>query len=156
MEYSIRRAGLGDLETLVQFRYEMFSDMGISKSGEEIERFMEANRNYFQISLLDETFFGWVAVVEDESEIVATGGMSFFYRAPNFGSLDGRDGYLLNMYTKPEWRGKGVATEIVKCILEHAQSIQLKVVRLHASNAGRPVYEKLGFIRQESEMVLRF
>ena len=130
--------------------------MGVSKSEEEIERFMVANRNYFKISLLDESFLGWVAVMENERDIVATGGMSFFHRAPNFGSLDGRDGYLLNMYTKPEWRGKGVATEIVKCVLEYARSIQLKAVRLHASNAGRPVYEKLGFIRQESEMVLRF
>ena len=155
-ETHIRRAGLDDVETMVQFRYRMFEDMGVSKSEEEIARFMEANRRYFSTAIPAETFLGWVAVSEETGESVATGGMSFFQRAPNFTSLDGREGYLLNMYTLPEWRQQGIAKGIVSAILEHARSIGIAVVRLHASSKGRPVYEKLGFIDAMSEMTLKF
>jgi len=54
-------------------------------------------------------------------------------------------GYLWGVYVAPEYRGRGVAQALTEAVVSHLQSLGCTQVHLHASPAGRPVYEKLGF-----------
>lgn len=51
----------------------------------------------------------------------------------------------MNVYTVPEWRDHGIASAIMQAILEYLHEIGVPVASLHATDAGRPIYERLGF-----------
>jgi GNAT superfamily N-acetyltransferase len=53
--------------------------------------------------------------------------------------------YLLSMYTAPGSRGKGVARAIVREAVAWSRAQGATRIALHASDAGRPLYEGLGF-----------
>jgi ribosomal protein S18 acetylase RimI-like enzyme len=54
-------------------------------------------------------------------------------------------GYILNVYTEPAYRGRGLATHLMKRLMGDARKRKISVITLHATEMGRPVYEKLGF-----------
>ena len=62
--------------------------------------------------------------------------------------------YILNMYTEPEYRGRGIARRIMQAILNRCCVEGFGLVSLHASAQGRPLYESLGF-EPTNEMRLR-
>jgi GNAT superfamily N-acetyltransferase len=53
--------------------------------------------------------------------------------------------YIMSMFTGPGFRGMGVASELVETMVRWARGRGYSRVSLHASKAGRPVYERLGF-----------
>jgi ribosomal protein S18 acetylase RimI-like enzyme len=62
---------------------------------------------------------------------------------------------ILNVYTEPEFRHRGIARQIMLVILDAIKARGLRGVNLHASAEGRPLYEKLGF-EATNEMRLKF
>ncbi len=64
---------------------------------------------------------------------------------PRPGELDLPRPYLMSMYTVPSFRGRGVATRIVRASLDWAREHGYRRFTLHASDMGRSVYERLGF-----------
>jgi ribosomal protein S18 acetylase RimI-like enzyme len=65
-----------------------------------------------------------------------------------------RRAYLLNFYVAPEMRRQGLARELLRLAVEEAKARGIKVVTLHASKFGKPVYEQNGFV-MSNEMQLR-
>jgi len=55
------------------------------------------------------------------------------------------------MLVHPEHRRRGIATRLMNCALEHLRASGIKCVKLDATPAGRPLYERLGF-REESKL----
>ena len=53
--------------------------------------------------------------------------------------------YILSMFTDRRHRGRGLATAIVERLIAEARRRGYGWVTLHASDQGRPVYERLGF-----------
>jgi GNAT superfamily N-acetyltransferase len=62
---------------------------------------------------------------------------------------------ILNVYTEAEFRRRGIAQRVMAVIIAWAEAYGLRGVNLHASDEGRVLYEKLGFV-QTNEMRLRF
>jgi GNAT superfamily N-acetyltransferase len=62
---------------------------------------------------------------------------------------------ILNVYSEAEFRRRGIAQRVMQTILEWIRAYGLQSVNLHASEEGRALYEKLGFV-QTNEMRLRF
>ena len=62
-------------------------------------------------------------------------------------------GYIWNVYVEREYRRQGVATMLTQAAVEHLKSLNCTKAVLNASIAGKPVYEKLGFV-PGNEMVL--
>ena len=61
------------------------------------------------------------------------------------GAPHGREAIVLNVYTEPAWRGRGIAEALMRRVIEWAGEAGLHTLVLHASEAGRPLYERLGF-----------
>ena len=57
-----------------------------------------------------------------------------------------RKGYIWGVYVAPDWRGRGIARSLTAAVTEHLRSVGCTQIHLNASAAGRPVYEKLGFL----------
>jgi N-acetylglutamate synthase-like GNAT family acetyltransferase len=70
---------------------------------------------------------------------------------PNRTFINGKIGTLLNVYTYPEYRKKGIVTNIIKMIIEEAKKRDVSVINLLATEDGESVYKKLGFFETEDK-----
>lgn len=147
---TIRRADATDLEDVLRLRMDFFRE--VRPDVGEIQPVMESNRRYLAEKLPSGEFRVWFA--EEQGLIVGTGGLVFFHRPPTPNCLSDLHAYVLNMYTLPEWRGRGVATMLLRHIIEHVRTTHAGRISLHATEMGRPIYERLGFAPCDSEMVL--
>lgn len=57
----------------------------------------------------------------------------------------GRTGVLFNVYTRPEWRRRGIARRVMGALIDEAGDLDLDVIELHATEDGYPLYQSLGF-----------
>ena len=150
--HKIRLATLEDAETLVRLRMTFLEEVGQFAEGVDAGAVAEAFRRYLQRKLPTGEFLAWVA--EEEGEIVATSGMVFFERPPNGTSPSGLEAYVMNMYTRPEWRGRGIASALLDAAVLRVKKTDARRVWLHATDEGRPVYERAGFVASHAEMEL--
>ena len=151
--FTLRRAELRDLDVLVEMRIALLREVGNlsgDSSQSELRSLVEAHRNYFSSNLATGQYFGFAAEVEDR--IVGTGGLVLLARPPYKGNLTGLEGYLMNVYTVPEWRRKGIATALVQQILAAAKRSGVKRVWLHAEPDAKRIYEAAGFVSKSAEM----
>ena len=103
----------------------------------------QANLEYFRKALCDNTFISWIAL--ENEEIIATSGLSFSVVPPFFNILDGKVAYIMNMYTFPIYRNRGIGKELFIKLVDEAKQLGYKKITLNASDMGRPLYEKYGF-----------
>jgi len=58
---------------------------------------------------------------------------------------DDRRGYVLNMFVEPDYRGQGIATDLMNMADTEFQHRGIRYTILHATSKGRPLYEYLGW-----------
>lgn len=134
---SIRRATVADVPRIVDLRVAFLRD--VREVGDEAA-LREAVTEYLTRVMPSDACVVWVADVD--GEIVATGAMTVYERMMWDGV--GREGYVLSMYTVPEYRRQGLAREIVDAMLSFAREENLRLC-LIATDEGRPIYERAGF-----------
>jgi GNAT superfamily N-acetyltransferase len=150
--FQIRPAGPDDLATLLHHRREMFREMGYSDAALLDDVVRTANA-YFRKALPDGTYRAWL--VEAVGGQVVGGGGVLIAGWPGFpGEKQSRRAWILNMYTEPAFRRRGIARLLVETMIEWCRAEGFVAIALHASNEGRPLYESLGFQRT-NEMRLR-
>jgi ribosomal protein S18 acetylase RimI-like enzyme len=141
--WTTRLATVADAALLTAHRHAMFAEMGKSEDGALAE--MSRNFEPWVKRMLEAgKYVGWV--VEEDKRAVASAGFFELEWPPH--PLDpsacGR-GYLLNFWVDPEFRRQGTARALVKEALEESKRRGLRITALHASDAGKPVYEAMGF-----------
>ena len=149
-QIKIRKATLRDLELLVAHRRGMWFDMGY-KNKAELDAADRVYRRWAKSRLKTGELVGFI--VESADQIAGSGCLWLQPRLPVPGFAGGFQPYLLSMYTEHAFRGKGVATKIVKESIRWAKAKGFLRMTLHASDMGRSIYEKLGF-KQTWEMKL--
>ena len=63
--------------------------------------------------------------------------------SPSF--ITGKTGTVLNVYTKPEYRHKGGAKQLMTMMLEEAAVRNVSVIELKATEEGYSLYNSVGF-----------
>src|SRR6185436_12904412 len=63
----------------------------------------------------------------------------------NLNNPSGKWGYIMNMYTLPEFRRKGICKGILKELIEEALKSGTTAFELHATKEGEFVYKQDGF-----------
>ena len=140
---TFRRATLPDLEVYLMLRMAMLEEVGMLPAEPLRSQLWNANRHYFQNHLPEDTYIAWLA--ESLGEVVAIGGLLLFPRPPTGENMTGLDGYVMNMYTLPGWRGRGIASRLMQIIIDEMRLRQVARLWLHATPSGRPIYERFGF-----------
>lgn len=141
-DITIRNANVADLATIIRHRRSMFGEMGYRE--EAALNAMEAtSAPFIRAALADGSYRGWLA--ETALGVVAGGGLMVvgFPSAPH--DPTPHRAWILNMYTEPEYRGRGLARSIVEAMTSWCREQGFGWVSLHASEAGRHLYEQLGF-----------
>jgi GNAT superfamily N-acetyltransferase len=146
----IRQAMPADVDIIVIHRRAMFAEMG---EGDEAQReaMAIAARPFIECALEDGSYRGWL--VEDKGRVVAGGGVAMVGFQPTPLDPNQRRAWILNLYTEPSYRRRGLATELLRTMISWCRQQGLRSVALHASTAGRPLYDRLGF-RPTNEMRL--
>ena len=148
----IRLATLDDVDELIRLRLDFLVEVGSLKAGADGNELGASMRDYLVRKMPSGQFLAWVA--ESEGAIVATSGVTIFERPPNGANPAGLEAYLSNMYTLPDWRGRGLGTALVETIVAHLKATRVRRIWLHATEQGRPVYAGAGFVPSETDMEL--
>lgn len=155
--WDVRLATVDDIEALVALRVAMMTEIdphdGEGAESPALKALADANRAFMRNAIPAGDFVAYVA--EGEDGIVATSGLTMYRTAPHAGNLGGVNAYILNMYTVPQWRGQGLASALLKRLVEHARACGATRVSLRATEAGRPVYERFGFAGDSHYMTVR-
>ena len=128
-----------DIPLLIELRKRQLIDEGQNSDVNMDQELVKFFNNHFA----DNTLVEWVA--EEDGKIVGTAAILLFEFPPAFTNPSGIKGYITNMYTAPEYRGQGLASELLKKVLDEARSRSVKNILLAASDMGKPVYKKVGF-----------
>lgn len=143
-EYRIRMATPDDAALIARHRAAMFRDMS-EVNDAEAARLEAAAFVHLRQMLADRRYVGWL--VECGGAVVAGGGVVIGQTLPRPHVLDGGAAALvLNVYTDPEHRRRGLARQVMEAILDWCGRNHIAVVSLYASEEGRPLYERLGFV----------
>jgi GNAT superfamily N-acetyltransferase len=129
----------------------MFLDMGrLALEGEAA--LIRATEEYFRGALPRGEYLGWVAETQPPSP-EAIGGAGVQLRSilprpatPGQGLELGPEAIVLNVFVEPAWRRRGVGEALMQSILEALAERNVRRVVLHASDSGRRLYERLGFV----------
>lgn len=152
MDIQIRRACAEDLKHILHHRLAMFKEMGFCEDA-VLDQVEAVSREYFTVALRAETYLGWMA--EDSNGDIVGGGGIVIEEWPGFpGEKQAKRAWILNMYTEPRARRCGVAKRLVQAMVEWCRDEGYRSVSLHASEAGRPLYEGMGF-QPTNEMSLK-
>ena len=98
-----------------------------------------------------EGLLGWIA--EHGAEPAATAMVTIQPWLPHPRYPSGTRPYFHSVSTLPAHRGRGLAQRLTEAAVEWARNRGFVTFALHASEQGRPIYERLGFVGA-SEYVL--
>lgn len=65
------------------------------------------------------------------------------------------DGHLLHVWVHPDHRRRGIARALVGACLAAGPDLGVRGFTLHATDAGRPLYEEVGFAPEAAWMARR-
>ena len=81
-------------------------------------------------------------------------GASFYQVMPTYHNPTGKKAYIIYIYTSPEYRKQGIAINTLDLLVKDAKEQGVLQIALEASDMGRPLYERYGFVKLEDEMEL--
>ena len=147
--YTIRQCTLNDAATIARHRVEMFRDMGDVPTEALARDLLERSTSALAALLADGSYVGWFAI-DAGGSVIAGAGVHIKLQLPRISHDHVRVEespvpLAVNVYTEPQWRGKGVARALMRELMRWAAEQGTDRVVLHASDAGRPLYESLGF-----------
>jgi len=153
-EFHIRPATPDDAAIIGWHRARMFQDMGLVPD-ELFESFRTKALDLLGKALASGDYFGWLVSERNAPQKIIAGAGVIIREVPPFpirhknGEItiaEGRQGLIVNVFTEPEWRRRGLAQLLMTQIIAWSREQQLDGLVLHASVDGRGLYEKLGFV----------
>jgi GNAT superfamily N-acetyltransferase len=139
----IRQATAADAGLLTAHRKAMFLAMGHADDA-SIETMSRSFEPWVRRLIGADKYLAWVA--EDVGHPVASAGLLILDWPPQPLDPAGEHrGYLFNVFVEQDYRRRGIAKSLVERCMTEARRRSIRVVVLHASNAGAPMYEALGF-----------
>lgn len=148
----VRSATAADAPILARYRAAMFADMAALQPGSSTESVVVAStQRLLERAIPSGEWAAWVAEIDGSA--VGCGAAILRPAPPNPACPEGGEAaYLLNFYTEPAFRRRGVATALMTTCLAWCRQRRVVRIDLHASSAGARVYERLGFVPREGEM----
>ncbi len=152
MALTYRKATIADLEILTETRIEVLRAANQLSNDVDMSEVKKQSFEYYQNSLKNDTHSAYL--IFDDETFVGTGGISYFQVMPTYHNPTGKKAYIMNMYTKPNYRRKGIAFKTLELLVADANEKGVTAISLEATDMGRPLYEKYGFIKMNDEMEL--
>lgn len=141
-------ATTSDIRQLVAMKLAMFAESGhASLLADNAKALIEAD--YFALYKSERAQH---FVAKSGIEIVSCTGAFLKSELPFRYFRHPLQGFIGDVYTYPSYRGKGLASQLAQTAMDWLTCHGAAMIRLLASDTGRPIYEKLGF-QASDEMV---
>ncbi len=150
----LRRATAADSDVLGSMRAAQQGEIMEVSEVAVVAAFADACRAFFaaELGAAEPWVLAWLAEVDATAAGVAV--LTLAPGMPRFGSPDaGPDGRIRNVYVAPEFRGRGLGRALTLAAIAAAEELGVSRLVLGASAAGRSLYEALGFVATDDEMV---
>lgn len=132
-----------DVPILAEYRLQFNLELSGQQTPQAILSLRTELFNYYLANTENGHCISAIARIDDQ--VVAIGSMYPQHLPASFHNPTGKWGYILNMYTVPAHRNKGIAGHILQTLIHEGKRIGLTAFELHATPAGRRVYENAGF-----------
>lgn len=142
-ELVVEYAKTADIAALTELRLAYLEEDHGKLSKDEIRIISRDLPNYFERNLNQNLF---CYLVREQEEIAACAFLLVVEKPMSPSFLTGRTGTVLNVYTKPSYRHKGYARQIMERLLADAADKNLSVVDLKSTEDGYRLYQSVGFV----------
>lgn len=148
MDYQIRIAELADIPELCRLRLAYFGEeFGVLPQA-QLDAISAQLPGYFAEHLGHDCITAAAAL--PDGSLASNAILMISEKPANPFFPNGRSGYILGVYTMPEYRGMGIATRLMQLLQEEARRLRLDIVTLSASEMGKSIYEKIGYTVREA------
>lgn len=152
MQFTYKKATIQDIDILVETRIEVLRAANKLNATVDMKEVEKQSYDYYKSSLAENTHTAYLVYSGDK--FIGAGGISYFRVMPTYHNPTGYKAYVMNMYTVPEYRRKGVAYKTLELLVADAKIRGISAISLEATDMGRPLYEKYGFVKMNDEMEL--
>lgn len=152
MALNYKKATIADLEILTETRIEVLRAANKLSDDVDMREVKKQTLEYYKNALKDDSHSAYL--VFDGETFVGTGAVSYFQVMPTFHNPTGKKAYIMNMYTKPSYRRLGIAFKILDLLVTEAKVKGITAISLEATQMGKPLYTKYGFVKMNDEMEL--
>jgi GNAT superfamily N-acetyltransferase len=152
MEIEFKKVGIEHLEILVDLRIEFIKDIHPEIDLQLLEKIQKATLTYFNDLLKNNSYIGFIG--KNNDEIICTAGLLIYYLPPLNNENYRKIGHVLNFYTKPAYRKKGIGLKLMNYIKDKAKEEKINRLVLNSTKMGFSIYKKAGFIEPEDKAML--
>lgn len=154
MNITYHKATINDISVLVDNRILFALELSEGQNEDTIQSLRNQMTDYFSKAIQDNTCISFIAKFD---EIVAGIGSVHLRDMPgNFKNPSGKWGYIMNMYTIPSFRRKGICKGILNLLVEEGKKIGVTAFELHATKDGEKVYTQEGFTHHNEPTLRKF
>lgn len=151
--YEYKRATIEDIDELVRTRIMVLR--AANKLSDDVDMTVVEEESYVYYRRALENGEHIAYLVYDNGKFIGAGGVSFYQVMPTYHNSTGKKAYIMNMYTAPEYRRQGIAFHTLELLVKNAKGQGVLQIALEATDMGRPLYERYGFVKMEDEMELK-
>ena len=90
----------------------------------------------------------------DGRKVVGCASVSYIEVMPTFTHPTGKRGHIMNVYTKKDYRGQGIAHHMMELLINEAKLRGVTELILDTTESGRALYHACGFTESKECMVL--
>lgn len=153
MNVSVKKAGLDELDVLIDWRMRVLHE--VFPTDENRADIRANNEEYYRKHLNDGSHTACFAMDEGSSRIIGCGGICYQDEMPSPDNHSGKNGYLMNIYTVPEYRGEGIGRKVVEFLITDARDRGTEKIYLESSGAAKHLYYEIGFTDMPDYMKLK-
>ncbi len=151
--YRYKKATPDDIDELVRTRSIVLR--AANKLTDDIDMSTIEKESYEYYTRAIESGEHTAYLVYDGDKFIGAGGVSYYQIMPTYHNPSGKKAYIMNMYTSPEYRRKRIAMKTLDLLVKDARKKGITQIYLEATEMGRGLYEKYGFVQMMDEMELK-
>lgn len=151
--YEYKKATIADIDELVRTRIIVLR--AANKLSNDVDMSLVEKESYEYYKSALETGEHIAYLVYDNEILIGAGGVSFYKVMPTYHNPTGKKAYIMNMYTASEYQRQGIAFHTLDLLVKDVRKQGISQITLEATEMGRPLYEKYGFVKMKDEMELK-
>lgn len=141
-----------DLATLVSWRMEALCSQCEEMTEAERLGLEKESRDYFLRQVPSGAHYAVLA--SPGGEAVGCGALNFYSAMPGPENPNGACADIVNLYVRPDFRRRGIATAIVEHLKEIARRVGVTRVYLKSRDVARDIFAHEGFIPLDGVMTI--
>ena len=142
-EITIRKVIESDIDTMISYRIEYLKEIQGERSLEFVDVLSKELVAFFKTGNADGSVISFVA--ENGQTPVSYGTLVLRKIPGDFNKATYLEADVMNMYTIPSARRRGISAMILEQLIQTAKSMGVSKISLHTTHAGEKLYRNAGF-----------